>query len=276
MKEDQFDYSGHLIFSTFHLKLKNQDYSESIGKLLHKIPKYEEGNPENPGEGYIELDIHEFAEREAKLSYWMLEEIEEWTDIRYKWEEYETQEAFVEGDQFEVKIPSTNSVDIFFHPSGYALFRGTQSAIHRATSRIEQAAGGEIMLDTANLNIPELIKNINTGSNKEHRITFKGAKNASFKSLDAYTDQVSVSGSDVLSDSIVKEAQNEGQIIRLNGVFYFDEYSFVSEIRQDKTYIRSNRNLRELPSASRIVISVLFTFEILKIQGENSGGKSDD
>jgi hypothetical protein len=276
MKEGQFEYSGHLIFSTFHLKLKNQDFSEAIPELLHEIPNYEEGNPENPGEGYIELDIHEFAEKESNLPYWMLDEIKEWTDIRYKWEEYETQEAFVEGDQFEVKISSIHSVDIFFHPSGYALFRGTQSAIHRATSRIEQAAGGEIMLDTANLNIPELIKNINEESNKEHRITFKGAKNASFKSVDAYTDQVSVSGSDVLSDSIVDEAQTKGQIIHLNGIFYFDERSFVSDIRQDKIHIRSSRDLRELPSASRIVISVLFTFEMLEIQDGSSGGEIDD
>jgi len=276
MKEDRFEYSGHLVFSIFNLRLKNKDFSDGISIIFNELPEYEEGNPDNPGEGYLELEIREFAEKEEKLPHWMLDEIDNWINIQYKWESYEVQEAFIEGDQFEVKIPSTNSVDIFFHPSGYALFRGTQSAIHRATSRIEQAAAGEMMLDKVNLNIPKLIKNINSESDREHKLTFEGATNASFRALDAYTDQISLSGSDVLSDSIVGEAQNKGQIIQLNGIFNFDEYSVTSGVEQDKIYLKSSRDLRDLPSASRIVLSILFTFEVLEIQSDSSGGKNND
>lgn len=277
MNKSSFDYSGHLIFSPYRIRLKNRqdDISDYIVELIEELPKFAKGTPEDPGEGYSEIPLHSHTRNDEQLPSWMSDEVNEWDCIRYSWEEYTRQNAVVDGDRRPVYIPSVESVDLFFHPSGITLVRGKQSAIHRITSRIQQVAAGELLLDEIDINIAHILSNLRkVDSENEGRLVFKGAQNAEFDAVDEYTDSISFSGGDILSNSIVEEARQSGRVIKIQGRFKFGDFSLLAGLQREKIFVRASYDLSELPSASRMTISILFCWQIIQTQETIPWGES--
>lgn len=265
MDSNSFEYSGRLVFSFYFARFKEQwsTQPDFISELLQRLSEYEEGTPENPGEGYTEIELLDQLEPELELPQWMLDEVGEWTCIQYHHEEYTTEKAFVdEEEKREVLIPSTETVDLYFHPSGLTLLRGKSSAIHHVTSKLQHMAAGDLLFDAITVNPRELYEFQNSD------IRIGQTQKAEFNSMSASTDKVSISGKDIRSDSIVQRAQEKGQIIRHMGEIQFADYSLFVDIRQDKIFIRARRDLKNLSDASRLILSILFCHRVLKPQIE--------
>lgn len=269
MADSSFEYSGHLVFSFYMARFKDQwcSHSEFITELLQRLSEYKEGTPENPEEGYTKIELLNQADAGLELPGWMLEEFEEWVCIQYHYEEYHTEEAFVDdGEKKEVFVPSIETVDLYFHPSGLTLVRGKDSAIHQVTSQLQQAADGDLLFDRITIDSQELYEFQNPD------INVKQTRKAAFNSVKASTDRVSITGRDVSSDPVLERSRKRGQIIRHMGKVQFRDFALSVDTRQDRIFIRSLYDLKNLTDESRLVLGILFCHRVLEPQIKKEKG----
>lgn len=140
-----FSYSGRLVFNGIY-QTEVREKNLTLEKILSRVPRFEKGTPESPGSGYEIHDIEDYAEIN-NITPEILTQQDEQVLLRYRYEEFDWEEALVDGALEEVATRSIDEVDLFWSYPDYLFIRGSQNVIDTVQKDIQRAFGGGVRLN---------------------------------------------------------------------------------------------------------------------------------
>lgn len=145
--DSEFEYSGHLVFNEVCRTSTPDENPGKFGRtvndaetdLLDVLPQFSSGNPRSPGTGYERLLIRDYLE-DSNLPKETKEFVRSLVSIRYKYEEYNEKEAYVNNEKKKVEVASVKDANVFWDRNEYMLFRGSENDASKAKSQAQTAA----------------------------------------------------------------------------------------------------------------------------------------
>ena len=147
-----FDYDGHLIFNEVcRVNEYNEDLPKDVNelenRLLGRLPRFEESTYYEPGSGYQRVPIREYIE-DSKLPPQTKQFLDNSVALEYRYEDYSTTEAVVDGERREVAVPKEKTADIFWGSNEYMLFRGSEADASKAKGQTNTSFGRGVRLES--------------------------------------------------------------------------------------------------------------------------------
>lgn len=146
-EDNGFSYTGHLVYNEVcRTNQIGDDHdlptltSELEGELLEILPDFEQGKPLSPGKGYEKLLLRDHT-TESGLPSETKEFINSLVCLQYLQEDFDSQEAFVDGERKDVQVSTVKDSNVFWDFDQYMLFRGSESDASAAKGQTQTALG---------------------------------------------------------------------------------------------------------------------------------------
>jgi hypothetical protein len=150
--DEQFQYDGHLLFNEFGYTVDVERGSltgvprEIENSLLgDMLDTFDIGTSREPGEGFERSLIRDYAN---DLPPETQEFIESLVALNYKIESFDTEEAEVDGERRNVKLPDVNSANLFWQSPDNILVRGAEGSAEEARSQTQNWLSGNASVQT--------------------------------------------------------------------------------------------------------------------------------
>ena len=93
--DEKFEYDGRLVFNGIFIETDSSPYN-SKEELLNELPEFTEGTPGEPGFGFEDLKLEEWADRYSEMPAELQEVASDVWDIEYRRETYDLSEDLVD------------------------------------------------------------------------------------------------------------------------------------------------------------------------------------
>ena len=243
--------------------LPKRDVVEFLEWLKQNLPEYKPGSPDEPGEGYTQFGTID-APKSVRNS--PLEDSMQIAKIRYQKEEYEENEAYVDGEFRMVHTREVDSADVFW-ANQIVLFQGSRSASSAARSKLQTKFINDLRIQAVHIN-PGIYRDLQSLPLKyvdqleledTLSVSVKGAGDVSQMRLSGRAD----------SNMYDKYFPEHGKVSHLINDFRFYNYRIVSSISNDSIHIYSlNHPHRSVDSSERLFVSLLFLIRLVDISLE--------
>lgn len=245
----------------------DDDMSDFLDWLQQELPKYKQGSPESPGEGYTEFEI---IKNPDITNNSFRNEVRQFTRFRYRQEEYQEEEGYVDGEFREVYTREINSVDIFWVDK-ILFFQGTHQNVAAAKNRLQTNLLENLRIKAVDLN-PGYYRRLQDFPIKYvDNLTMEETRSMSVKGTEDVS-QVRLYGRDT-SDTYDKYVPENGKVSYFMGYFSFYDYRILADISEKIIHIRSLSNPHR-PIGDRERLFVIFSFlkRLVEISRAKDGG----
>ena len=272
-----FTYQGRLIFNgIFRTEIRGNELNRDA--VMQKLPKFQEGSPEHPGSGYEVRRMGDVGGEDHELPPQVHEETDDTILIRYRYEEYDTQEALVGGELETVATRSISEVDLYWVYPDYLFIRGSKSDVKQAKRDINRAIGGGVRIDELEFDFRFLLwifyKHYE-GLELANDLTIRRLSDAETRNkvggpaeIQRFTDSRDVTRSaSVLRDLL--EILRGKTLTMVGGDFLLHDNTYSANISTSgRIQIKSQFEIADARDLTRVRLSVLFVKRITELYTE--------
>jgi len=275
--EQPFTYQGRLIFNGIY-RTTIRDDELDLDTVVERLPAFEKGSPEHPGSGYEVSKIGEAAYEEDALPVELRGLSDDTLLIRYKYEEYETQEALVEGELRNVSTRSINEVDLYWVFPDYLFLRGSKTDTDHAKEDIGRAIGGGVRINQIEFDFRFLLwmfykhyrqedidpdLTINRLSDAETR-----NKSGAPAEIQRFTESRDVTVSESVLRDLMKILRGK-TLTMIGGDFRLGDYQYAANISTSgRIQIKSQFDIADAKDLIRVLLSIYFVHKVSELYSE--------
>jgi len=271
MSELDFEYEGFLVFSPVQTEVRGKfsnlrefELREELGNYL---PRYEQGSPEEPGEGFSTIDLFEKLQQSTEIPNSMRRNLESLVSFQYIHEDYREVEAYVDNRLTEVMVPSKQSAELYWFVPDLVLFRGKQSDIEMAMNYFEREEMDDLLINRLGID-PDFLTQI------YHREEGELFPNCRLKQIQGATlsgyefaSQVKLSGD---LDDLENFDPPGGSVEQIQGVFSYYGFNIVADISMSRIHIRTSKgDMKISNSLNRMGIAISFVKDLIEYYTHN-------
>lgn len=280
-----YEYDGYLLYNEICFStgvsdqsIENVPASAEAHLLDEYLPEFEAGTSQDRGEGFEPSDIRNHTD---KLPETTREFVESMISLRYREEEYDTEEAEVSPDQPRqpVKIPTETSADVFWKAPNFVYIRGPDGSASEALNQLNTYLGQSATVSSKTLQSDFLLWLFQTIYNDDPL--------TDILEVDRLTDATVEGAEDLLGkENSVKESRDakqaptiligllhgksltamEGDFVLSTGPDEEDEVTIRTEISKDKIQIKSSKSsLNNKNNIEKIGYSAHIAHEITRL-----------
>lgn len=273
MSEDCFNYEGYLVFSPARIKvrgkLSNLLESELREQLENYLPGYEQGSPEEPGEGFLTIDLSERIQQSIEIPNGMQRNLESLVSFQYIHEDYQEVKAYVDDHLREVMVPSKTSAEVYWFVPDLVLFRGKQSDIEMAMNYFEREEMNDLLINRLELDSHFLTQIYHQGEGELFQNCSLSQIQGATLSSSEYASQVKLSGD---LDDLEHFDSTGGAVEQIQGEFSYHGYNVVADISMNRIHIRASKgDMKVLNSLNRMGIAISFIKDIIEYYTHHHG-----
>lgn len=267
-----FDYSGYLLFEPYQtsvrdrLDVKNiEEAEQSLTKLL---PEFEQGTPQDPGDGFRQLSLRQLAAEAGMLNKYA--ELNKTGALRYINESFEKSKAYHQGELIEAQTIHRESNEIYWNYPDFLFLRGSKKQRENSLRRLRSLLVDSLYLEQISFE-PEFLlwvlymyylgEELELGEvQRVHDVVHSGE-------IDNLGSSINIADStDVLSSlPVIHGILHDQDISEIEGIFNRGNLPLRVRISEDSIHLKiSDGVLSDRSSFERILISIDFVTNLCK------------
>lgn len=140
--DEKFEYDGRLVFNGIYIEADSTPF-DSKEDLLNELTEFTEGSPGEPGFGFEDLQLADWADRYREMPVELQEVVNDVWDIKYRRETYDLSEDLVDeqGNPVTGFVSDDWSAYLYWYPEEFMILQASKEKLKDLESKLFPTVG---------------------------------------------------------------------------------------------------------------------------------------
>lgn len=272
---DEFEYSGWLSFYLYKTEIKGELENITSGinleeKLKQRLPKYGQGTPSDPGDGFRVTNTRELLRQAGLLDEYPF--LDETVHVKYIQEEYQERLAYIEEDDDfrETSTLEISTSDLFWMFPKFLFTRASKQVSDNIRTRMRSTLVNSLRTEKIEFNrdfFIWLIYNNYSGEETDSLINIQQLQSIELVGQpDTFASSSKFSNAESGSAVALLQLLEGDSPQNIEAMFNYCDRKIVVNISHDRIQILTSKELPEkLSDLEKMALSVSFVSEFISL-----------